>query len=516
MVLSSDANENNFFGNFMVWLSALAFLLYAAGVLALHQDRTIDWGNETAAAVPAAISHLIYGTPVGAMDSNVRSTFWRIKGETSIDEAIRKVADGSVPKGILEPWAADGTGAGTTLFATFSMWLFGMYMSSFVYFFLGVVGISTTAFILRFRDARLFSVPLYFFVLSVMLLTPLCASPEVAREAPIGGNRYFSLAAILPTLHIWFEILERSPSQSHVIRYTLLFLQAVVLFAVLLVRSSALLLLLPIVGAIIWQLGNRRAIARIIAYAGCIAAAGLLWAYIVVMTMPAYAESGRVFGNFWHRAFVGFSFHPEWPFGNLTQVFDCTKHFPQGLAAGYDASGHCAWFSHPSGDNQSPAEAALTLYGREYERVLRNAFFTVVSNYPKQTLELFTVIKGKMVWNTMTAALDDLSKLRESAVFQSLFWIVGAQAAVFAAFVIGGLLRGALVGWWAIILPLLFVLSLVPLHVAWSNRATSSDAVFLFYVSIALLITFGLQTAILLIRQIYRRMIRATLGDFNC
>lgn len=487
-----NKREQHGSSSLFIGLSVLAFLFYAAGVLALNQDRNTAWGLETAAAVPAAISHLSYGTPFGAMDSNVRGNFWRLKTEMSLDEAIQKVANGSITKGSIEPWGADGIGAGTTLFGTISMWLFGMYMSSFVYFFLGLLSISTTAFIIRFQDTRLFSVPLYFVALSAMLLTPL-ASIEVASGVPIGGNRYFSVAATLPVLHLWLEIVDETDARLTTIRALLLFVQAMLLFAVLLVRSSAALLLLVIVGTLFWKIANRQSLSRVIACTVCIAAAGFLWAWIVNATMPAYVESGRVLGNFWHRAFASFYLHPNWPFGSFSQRYDCTWAFPQGFSTGADASATCVWFSQPAVRALAHAPLALSLYGAEYERVLRGAFFEVIRGYPKEVLELFVLVKSKLIWVTLATALRDLWNIPAATVPQPLVWLVGVQMAVFFTFVIVGVARGKLLERWTLIFPFIFIVSLVPFYVGWAYRTTSADAVSLLYMNVGLMFALCLQ-----------------------
>jgi hypothetical protein len=120
--------------NLLVVFSVLSFILYAAGVLLVHQDRFGQWGNETAAAIPAAISHLSYGAPVGSMYSNLRHTFWQRKDEirssSPVDDAILEVTNGLSSPGTIESYGSDGIGAGTVLFATFAMWLFGPYIFS--------------------------------------------------------------------------------------------------------------------------------------------------------------------------------------------------------------------------------------------------------------------------------------------------------------------------------------------------------------------------------------------------
>src|SRR5262249_17770408 len=136
-----------------------------------------------------------------------------------------------------EPWVADGIGGGSVLFATWAMWAFGMNAISLLLFFLLVLGLSVAAFTVRFRDTRLIYVPLLILALSVFLLTPINLSTFGTDQAPIGGNRFFSVAAILPALHICLELWDGGPYRAREI--ACLVAQGILLFGALLVRSSA-------------------------------------------------------------------------------------------------------------------------------------------------------------------------------------------------------------------------------------------------------------------------------------
>ena len=100
---------------------------------------------------------------------------------------------------------------GLPMFYTIAMAMFGAHVSSLVALYLIAVGISVVAFAWRFRDERLFVVVLYFLIMSVMLLTPLCWSEFNVNTAPIGGYRLCTLVAILPALHF----ISRSSSVDH-------------------------------------------------------------------------------------------------------------------------------------------------------------------------------------------------------------------------------------------------------------------------------------------------------------
>jgi hypothetical protein len=109
-------------------LTVASFLIYALGVLALHQDRAPGWALEAAGAVPAAVSYVAYGTPFGAMDDNVISPARR----KECSRHLATIATGSIPHGAVDMYSNGGTGAGTDVFTTAAMWLFGISLSSLV------------------------------------------------------------------------------------------------------------------------------------------------------------------------------------------------------------------------------------------------------------------------------------------------------------------------------------------------------------------------------------------------
>ncbi len=198
-----------------VLISVASFFLYALGVLTLRQDHAPGWALETAGPIPIAISHLVYGTPLGAVDYNLLMRFYH-PNAASVQDIVAAAAEGSIPRGQVVIYSPDGLGAGSNLFATVAMWMFGIDISSVVLFYLVFVGMSVFAFVWRYRDERLVVVPLYFLVVTIMLLTPLCTAHLGIDQNPIGGNRYFVLATFLPALHIFLSSLNAPMRQGNV------------------------------------------------------------------------------------------------------------------------------------------------------------------------------------------------------------------------------------------------------------------------------------------------------------
>jgi hypothetical protein len=111
----------------------------------------------------------------------------------------------------------------------------------------------------------------------------------------------------------------------------------------------------------------------------------------------AYRDAGLASETFWHRAFLGFDVHPAWPFGNLAATFACKPEIPEGLrSGGGDQNAHCAYFAAiHNGAAPGP------LFGTQYEKLLRDAYWQVVRQYPRQALETYLIYKPLLVWDTL-------------------------------------------------------------------------------------------------------------------
>jgi hypothetical protein len=198
------------------------------------------------------------------------------------------------------------------------------------------------------------------------------------------------------------------------------------------------------------------------------------------LTPGVYRELGLASEVFWHRAFVGLGAHPDWPFGNLAVTMDCKADIPEGLLPGIlDRDGHCAYFAAVR-QGAPPGQ----IYGRQYESVLRAAFFRVVSEYPRKALETYFVYKPRMIWNTVSAAADITVSRQAAAIMISL----GVQL-VLLAMMIGQAVGGArrLLDIWEGF-AVVGAFSILPPVFAWSTIATSADLICYVYVALGLLL----------------------------
>ncbi len=490
----------------LVVMSIASFLLYALGVLTLHQDRSPGWIIEAGGPFPAAVSHLVYGTPLGALDDNVLRRFSQSIVAHDVQGTIAIAAEGSIPRGKVYMYSFDGNGAGSNLFATIAMWMFGINISSLILFYLVFVGVSAFAFVLRYQDTRLIALPLYFLVVTVMLLTPLSTSPDGVDQIAIGGIRYFTLATFLPALHIFFELVEGADAAGYkakILNSLLLLIQEILLLAALLVRSSTSYVLGVLLAVLIWRLfrdrRNRNQFIPLAYKIAIIGAAFAFWAVFVVTALPAYVQTGRVFGVFWHRAFISFSLHPDWPFGNLREIYNCTKYIPEGLSKeANDRNGHCVWLVYPPNATRPMDEVVRGVLGGEYERALRSAYFYVLTHYPREVFELYFYTKSKLIKDTLTQAWNYLFQLSQAPVAKGLFVIVCGATGTFISFIIStGRTALLVVDRRMTIFPILFIFSLAPRYVAWSSWTTAADMIFLMYCCLVL-------AALLLVQSLTR------------
>jgi hypothetical protein len=492
-------------------LAIASFLLYAiAATVAIRQKPSI-WAAEYNTVLPAAISNVVYGLQLGLMDSNVVAEFedtFRVEGLNpgSLEKAVNKAAQGDIPHGVPLP-PSEGIGMGQTLFSATAMRLFGPHLSSLGYGFLLLMGVSVLAFVGRFKGALLAFVPLQFAALTCMLLTPLITNQDVLDEAPIGGNRFFGIAAILPALHIFFEFADGAkPERGARKNWIFLGVQLFIFVLVLLVRSSNAYMLAPLVcvGLFSTLRDDRAERLRIYLKCGLAYLLGVVFLSIMIASAPYYLSTGRIGGIIWHRAFISFSIHPEWPFGNLRDVYQCEKYIPEGLqrTGNADRNGHCVWMAYPPNQTRPIHEVQEKTYGPEYEGVLRRAVFSVIFSYPRQALELYLYYKPIIVATTLRAALDwKLYSVPPPILFFAVlqvavfvwFYVVSATTTPFKASTMFG------------VIALFFLFSLAPQLVAWASLWTSPDLIFYMYAAFLIVAALIVQTSTLLICRTWVR-----------
>ena len=393
-----------------IFLAIVSFLIYGSAVLALGQDRTTAFIAERF-PIASAVSTVVYGAPLGTMYSGVSARI--CDPNTPLETALNETAGGDIVPGVvLADGGAEGSGIGYYLIATCALFLFGPHTISPILAMLLLMGVASAVLLGRFGHTAAVAVLLYFAGLTLLLFTPLVYTPTVATEVPIGGIRYFCVVGILPAFYLAFEFLDARESGQAAgwWRFCSLALQVVILVLAILTRTSNAALL-GIVGLIgLWSLWRDRrdrsqrwhqlANAAII-----VGVTGLFFALIVALLPPHYLKDGRFTGATWHRAFVGLGDNPEWPFGNLREIYKCDFEDNTGgirleLKPGVlDSNGGCIWKHYAHMHNNPRFEWGV------YEPVVREAFLRVIRNYPHQVLETYLYYKSQILFVEITVAI---------------------------------------------------------------------------------------------------------------
>jgi hypothetical protein len=290
------------------------------------------------------------------------------------------------------------------------------------------------------------------------------------------------IGGILPALHIIFELFDSTFSARKSSTYAVLVLQVLLLLCVTWVRFSAMYFVAAVGFAALVALwlrrrnvvGRKTVMAKIAAL--LIAA---LAAYFggKLLTPPAYEAAG-ISDSFWHRAFIGLTLHPDWPFGNLAETFDCTLHISEGFRnKARDSIAHCAyWAQVKKGAEPGP------LFGRQYEKLMQQAYWQVAREYPRRLIETYLIHKPLLVWRTLLTSTQ-LSISRQTALIPILLFVATIGLLVMLRSTEQTHRLRRIFGAFAIIASF----SLAPQLVAWSDPSTSADVVCYAYALVILI-----------------------------
>jgi len=452
---------------------ALSFIAYALAVASLHQERAVQFAVEEDGPIPVALSHRLFGSPLGLIDSGLTDYFRKKATGISAEVAVEQAVDGAATETHALAISSDGTGVGGFLAADAAFSLFGPHARSLPIFFLLAIGISVALFTARYQDDRVLAVPVLLLAFTVLLLTPVSA-PANAAQAPIGGIRYYAIAAIIPALHWCLEFASsESPSRRDaILRWLLLGGQIAILTLAILIRaSSAYLIGAAILSAAYCAIKRRdRAWLRPMLAAPC---AAIFIALFVApaLSFPDYASKGRAGGVVWHRVFISLGSNPSWPFAGLRDVYICPE-IPEGLVPSIvDRNGHCVWLHDAQARGISLRDANDGLYGRQYEEVMRSAFFYVAASYPLETFKTFFYFKPqsalRQIANTMRFDVTDATR--------AIALLVILQFVAALAFILSMRIPSSGVARCTELLGLFLVLSLAPQFVAWTTPSTAVD-----------------------------------------
>jgi hypothetical protein len=462
-------------------LVASSFFIYACAALIVASDQYNDFTPERS-SIAAAISNVAYGAPLGKVYSGVLAQVLDFK--VPLDKTLAEAARQEVLPGNLLGSTMDGNGIGYIVVASLSMRLLGLHTLSIVLAMLTLMGVSAMVFSWRFPDRRAVVVILYFSSLTVMLFTPLVWQPAYSLNMTIGGIRYFSLVAILPAFHLLLECADSRGSGSRMTGGTFgaMSVQVVVLVLAILVRNSAA----PIVAAVgagcflVAWLARREpgATTRTLRKATYMTIVGTAFVGLLMLSVSKdYLRNGRFTETVWHRIFVSLGLNPAWPYGNVREMFDCSRYIPEGLVSGGDdRNGHCIWMDYAIRHNIPVASAVTMTYDREYDKALREAFFKILRLYPREVLETFFYEKPQYIVWSIAQSLD----IKLVGVQPALRWLLVASLVNLLAFTLLSpisssnshlIIAGATI--------LLAAFSTLPYIAVWAMPHTSGDLLLL-------------------------------------
>jgi hypothetical protein len=388
-------------------VAVLCFLIYAAAILALPQDRSAAY-TEQDGPIPLVVSHWFYGTKLGLADPGLTRFFRRHEPiEAAIETAIHH--SDQVPLTGRLALMDDGIGVGGMIATNLGFALFGTRARALPLLFVSLLGLSVLCFVARYRDRRLLAVPLVLAGLTLLLMTPIAQDSFSAGAIPWGGVRSYAVMGILPALHWVFAVGERAP-QSRPMRLADLALsaiQAAILAFSILVRGAPMYLLFPVAGAAAWtwhcRAVPRSDIARRLLVPGLVLTIGLF--VLPRLAFPEYKAAGRLYETAWARVTVGVARRsPHWPFPGLQQTYICPDIVGGMAPQNLDQIADCIWQDYEARHGKTLQEANAKELDGDYQAVQRDAAIAWLFAYPRQMLELYLWDKPiDIFWETVAA-----------------------------------------------------------------------------------------------------------------
>ncbi|MGC1354492.1 MAG: methyltransferase domain-containing protein [Xanthobacteraceae bacterium] len=477
-------------------LALASLVIYTFAVFSLHQSGTNRWYVEFDGAFSTALSNAVSGAPLGFVYGPIDHFLTALHDPPMENAGVNTLAAQKIATTPRElTLRLDGNGIGYVIFATMAMNLFGPHIHSVVAFFLFLVGVSAVIYVARFRDQRLLLMPATFTILTLMLITPLATVPAVADQLPIGGVRYFSVAAIMPTLYLIMEFFDARWKATFArqelsegyrrwrlgSRLILMMIQVCLLVFAYFARASAGGFLMAVVAAAFIALWldrhNRARIWRDVGKMGVVAATAAVFVTLLIISMPRdYWDRGQILGAFWDRAAESLGISPHWPSPAMRAEFDCTfsKKFPEGLKRGTDDNNKaCIWYA----ENRAKPEAEIdkSFFGPDYETGMRHAVVRAFQLDPMDVLLTVIWYKPRQIVDTVLKAFD----LRNATVHPVVLLCASLQCVLFLLFIVSGVMiygRNVFLQWLAFVA--LGILSIPQYLVAWASLHLCVDIIF--------------------------------------
>jgi len=392
-----------------IFLGCVAFLIYACATLLSNQNvQSVHSYAIERTGMASAISNVVYGAPVATVYWHLFNDFEF--SQTPLNELIQKAESKQIEPGALMPYVPDGIGIGQAVFTTVAMRIFGIHPRSIVLLFLCLMGVTTLAFLARFHDERSIVIFSVFMALTIMFASPLGTDAFQVTQIPAGGHRYFSLLAAIPGVHIFLELID-SVKNSVLSKSSLrlLALQSLVFMITYLMNIATVYIFGPLLLFAIYSfIATPRAQGKGILYGKILVVVGTVISLLVIfalLTPRAYRDTGRAQPETtWHHVMIGFGTNPNWPFGNLADVYrGCWPGKPNdSLVAGLsDFNGGCVWAAYAKRNGLSEDQMGKELYDKSFDVATREAALSIFRQYPLQTFVTFVYYKPLAILHTL-------------------------------------------------------------------------------------------------------------------
>jgi hypothetical protein len=165
-------------------------------------------------------------------------------------------------------------------------------------------------------------------------------------------------------------------------------------------------------------------------------------------------------------------------------MFPCTNLYPDGKMVRGDYAAWCVYMAsrpdlQPKKEDDVEEMVATQFYGADYERTLRDAFFKVVSAYPKDVFDLVVIFKTR-AW---VGNIRDALTIRASPLIPAVLPFLLLQILGFCLFTVT--LHTREVARLMPILASLFALSLLPGYAFIPVLHTTADAILFLFMGLA-------------------------------
>lgn len=428
-----------------VW-ALLLIALMSVGTFSTARIGAMTWGqSHDIYSAAIAISEIQFGASGGlafkeveqAIADNVTSTKHSLD---IMDDASRALAHDQkaiskgfqaaaslkpsqikVPKtsaGYISDWAED---IGFADFHGLAFRLFGFNAYATHWLYIGLLFISAILFTTVFLSSS-FAMASLLAGVTALFAETASASLFIEMLPTFAANRFVSTLAFLPLLHVVCALLRPRPLRP--LETGLLVVQVFILAFIIAARSSAqwsvvaglaVFLLVLLIRA--WRsnpaatgkTGFKRRLERIRnvpQFHRLVAVAVLLLLVTTAFGAFRYTRINKVYfaddnmpnHMFWHSAFVGLSFHPDW-----------LKVRPYGSGDSSDGTGFLL-FEHAMRQEHRPHASPRGFYlVRTYEKFIRDQYFKFVRRHSRYTIQLFLYYKPALIYSLLLNSIGSIN-----------------------------------------------------------------------------------------------------------